>query len=59
MELAPPGGVVQAQAEVLAEEEGVLARWVVTALEPDPAAVVFALTAVPRYPTRQEYPATT
>ena len=59
MEQDPPGGVVQAQAEVPAEEEGALARWEVTVPEPDPAAAVFALIAAPRYPTRQEYPATT
>jgi len=53
-----PGGVAPAQAEVLAEEVGVVAGWEVT--DPEPALVgrVSALIVVPGCPIRWEPPAT-
>ena len=59
MALDLPGGVVQAQEEVLVEEVPVRVEWAVTAPEPDPVGIASAPVAGQRLPTRQELPAIT
>ena len=59
MALDLPGGVAQAQEEVLVEEVPVRVEWEAAAPEPDPVGIAFAPVAGQRLPTRQELPAIT
>lgn len=54
MALDLPGGVVQAQEEVLVEEVPVRVEWEVLAPEPDPVGIAFAPIAGQRFLIERE-----